>query len=162
MQMEPFVRGFLRSSLIWLGIGVAIGVAMAFWPGQAIVYRPAHMHANLLGFVSMMIFGVAYHVIPRFTGNPLRDRRLAMAHLLVANAGLALLVGAWLTRAAAPVASAYPLRVGAALSAVGAGLFIYNIWRTLEVRPPPSRPGVAARHLPVIEEPRTNHTMEAR
>jgi heme/copper-type cytochrome/quinol oxidase subunit 1 len=129
--MEPFVVRFIRSSLVWLGVGVLIGVAMALWQSQAIVYRPAHMHANLLGFVSMMIFGVSYHVIPRFTGNPLHNRRLAGVHFLVANLGLALMVGGWLTRASLPGASPYPLRIGAALSTVGAGLFIYNIWRTL-------------------------------
>lgn len=64
--MEPFVRRVIRSSLLWLVIGVLIGAAMTFAPAAALAYRPAHAHANLLGFVSMMIFGVAYHVIPRF------------------------------------------------------------------------------------------------
>ena len=32
---------------------------------------PSHMHMVLLGFVTMMIYGVAYHVIPRFTGHAL-------------------------------------------------------------------------------------------
>jgi hypothetical protein len=84
--MEPFVRNFVRSSLLWLGGGVLLGMWMAVSP-QAIIYRPAHVHANLLGFVSMMIFGVAYHVIPRFAGSPLRSRRVAMAHLWVSNIG---------------------------------------------------------------------------
>jgi cbb3-type cytochrome oxidase subunit 1 len=130
-MMERFVSGFIRASLLWLGVGVAIGVAMAFWPGQAIVYRPAHLHANLLGFVSMMIFGVAYHVIPRFSGAPLHDRRIAWAHFVVANVGLAALVAGWLGRATWPAGAAIPLRLGAALSAVGAIFFIYNLWRTL-------------------------------
>jgi cbb3-type cytochrome oxidase subunit 1 len=130
-MMEAFVRRFIRASLVWLGIGVAIGVLMAFRPFEAYAYRPAHMHANLLGFVSMMIFGVAYHVIPRFTGAPLHARRLAHVHVILANTGLALMVGAWMARGALPVAHAYPLRLGAALSAFGAGLFIYNLWRTL-------------------------------
>ena len=132
MMMEPFVRGFIRGSLAWLGVGVAIGVAMAFWPAQALVFKPAHLHANLLGFVSMMIFGVAYHVIPRFSGAALHARGLARIHLVVANVGLAFLVGAWMSRAAFPAASTYPLRLGAALSAIGAALFIYNLWRTLD------------------------------
>ncbi|HEX7049531.1 MAG TPA: hypothetical protein VF188_04910 [Longimicrobiales bacterium] len=130
--MDPFVRRFVRSSLVWLGIGVLIGVSMAFWPAAALVYRPAHAHANLLGFVSMMIFGVAYHVIPRFAGTPLHSRRLAALHVWVANAGLALLVGGWILRASLPGAGMAVLRAGAAVSAVGAGLFVYNLWRTLD------------------------------
>ena len=39
----------------------------------------------------MMIFGVAYHVIPRFVGHPLHNRRLAGAHWWVANIALAIL-----------------------------------------------------------------------
>ena len=131
-MMEGFVRNFIRASLVWLGIGVTIGVAMAFWPAHAIAYRTAHMHANLLGFVSMMIFGVAYHVIPRFSGAALHGRGLARLHFLVANLGLALMVGGWIGRVTLPGASVLPLRAGAAFSGVGAGLFIYNLWRTLD------------------------------
>src|SRR3954470_15921997 len=88
--MDPFVRRFIRSSLLWLGVGVTLGVLMTVRPAM-LAFRPAHMHANLLGFVSMMIFGVAYHVIPRFTGRPLQSPGLAALHL-------------WLPHTAAPVA----------------------------------------------------------
>jgi heme/copper-type cytochrome/quinol oxidase subunit 1 len=134
-MMDPFVRRFIRSSLLWLGAGVLIGLSMAFWPMQAMVYRPAHVHANLLGFVSMMIFGVAYHVIPRFTGNPLRSRRSANAHVWVANAGLALLVGGWILRVQWPGLGGGAVMTGAVLSAIGAFLFITNVWRTLDPAP---------------------------
>ena len=128
--MEPFIRNFIRSSLLWLGGGVLLGLWMALSP-QAIVYRPAHVHANLLGFVSMMIFGVAYHVIPRFTGTPLRSRRVAIVHLWVANVGLACLVGGWLLRPSAWDAGTFALGFGAVASATGAFLFIGNLWQTL-------------------------------
>ena len=135
--MEAFVRRFIRASVLWLGVGVLIGLSMAFWPGAALVYRPAHVHANLLGFVSMMIFGVAYHVIPRFAGSPLHDRRLAALHLTVANAGLAVLVSGWIARVWW-AGGGVLVQAGAALSAAGAFLFIYNIWRTLDAKPAPA------------------------
>jgi hypothetical protein len=128
--MEIFVRRFIRASLLWLGVGVLIGLAMALSP-RALVYRPAHMHANLLGFVSMMIFGVAYHVLPRFTGNPLHSRALAMVHWWVANGGLALMVAGWVARAHWYALGTLLLGAGALLGAAGAFLFIHNIWRTL-------------------------------
>lgn len=137
--MEPFVRRFIRASLIWLGVGVLIGIAMAVAPMRALVFRPAHAHANLLGFVSMMIFGVAYHVLPRFSGHPLHSGRLAGLHLIVANAGLAMLVTGWLARGA--LGTGTPLVVlGALASATGAGLFIFNMWRTLDGVAVPARP----------------------
>ena len=128
--MEAFVRNFIRASLCWLAFGVLLGTAMTFSPALT-VYRPAHLHANLLGFVSMMIFGVAYHVLPRFTGRPLHSRRLAAAHLVVANAGLSVLIAGWL---ALPhlAAGRNVLRAGALISATGVFMFIHNIWSTLQ------------------------------
>ena len=134
--MTPYVRRFIRSSLFWLGVGVILGVLMAAWP-RAVLYRPAHMHANLLGFVSMMIFGVAYHVIPRFTGAALRSERLASLHVALANAGLAAMVAGWLARAHGLVVWRPVVVLGGTLSALGAFLFIYNIWRTLDAAPRP-------------------------
>jgi heme/copper-type cytochrome/quinol oxidase subunit 1 len=134
--METYVRNFLRSSLVWLGIGVTIGIAMVFAPYHALAYRPAHMHANLLGFVSMMIFGVAYHVLPRFTGRPLRRPGLARVHLLCGNAGLALMVGGFLARVAWPLTGRALLAAGGVASASAAFLFITNIWYVLSTRSP--------------------------
>ena len=144
--MEPFVRNFIRASLVWLGVGVSIGLWMAIDPA-AVVYRPAHMHANLLGFVSMMIFGVAYHVVPRFSGAPLRSRRAAQVHLFVANAGLAGMVGSWLLRGSVPAVAVPLLAAGGILSTAGAFLFIGNVWLTLgtPVRQAGGRPPVTVR-----------------
>jgi heme/copper-type cytochrome/quinol oxidase subunit 1 len=130
--MDWFVRGFVRASVLWLGVGVLLGLSMAFWPAGTLVYRPAHVHANLLGFVSMMIFGVAYHVMPRFSGNALHSRRLAGIHLWVANTGLALLVGGWILRVWLATPGLLAVRGGAVASAAGAFLFIYNLWKTLD------------------------------
>lgn len=135
--MDPFVRRFIRSSLVWLGVGVLLGLMMAVNPAF-IAFRPAHMHANLLGFVSMMIFGVAYHVLPRFTGRPLHSPRAAALHLWLANGGLAGMVAAFLLRPLAGTPAIPLLATGATLSAAGAALFIHNIWRTLDV--PVTRP----------------------
>lgn len=129
--MDWFARRFLKSSLAWLGAGVTLGVAMAIRPAL-IVYRPAHMHINLLGFVAMMIFGVAYHVIPRFTGHTLHDRRLAGIHWWAANAGLALFVLGFIARPNVPAVAPALLAAGGLASAAGAYLFIYNLWRTID------------------------------
>lgn len=145
--MDWFSKAFLKTSLAWLGLGVTLGVAMAIQPAW-IIYRPAHMHMNLLGFVAMMIFGVAYHVIPRFTGNALHSRRLGGWHWWIGNAGLALMVtGFFLAphvgRAAIPL-----LATGGLLSALGAYAFIYNAWRTID-----GNPARAASPVPIARAP---------
>ena len=53
--------------------GVTPGLAIAAHPDWT-VYPLAHVHMLLLGFVTMMIYGVAYHVLPRFAGYPLHNR----------------------------------------------------------------------------------------
>ena len=55
--MDWFVKAFLKASLAWLALGVTLGATMAAHPAYTI-YRPAHAHMVLLGFVTMMIFGV--------------------------------------------------------------------------------------------------------
>lgn len=129
--MERYVSGFLRASLLWLVSGTTLGAAMAMRPAW-LGYRPVHLHLLLLGFVMMMIAGVAYHVIPRFTAAPLHAPRAAMAHLYVANLGLVLLAAGFVARVDAPAAAPPLLAGGGTLSALGAWLLAWNLWRTLD------------------------------
>ena len=130
-MMDWFVTRFLKASLAWFGAGISLGLLMAVRPGFAI-YRTAHLHMNLLGFVAMMIFGVAYHVIPRFSGHPLHSRRLAGAHWWIANAGLALFVSGFLLVPHVGRPALALVALGGVTSAAGGYCFIYNLWRTLD------------------------------
>lgn len=150
-MMDWFVRAFFKASLTWLGLGVTLGLAMAAMPGW-IIYRPAHLHLNLLGFVAMMIFGVAYHVVPRFTGHPLFSTRLAGMHWWVSNGGLLLLATGFAVTPHAHSQGAWILAIGGLFSAVGAYAFILNIWRTIDGPGVPAARAVAARpSLPMAE-----------
>src|SRR6185369_2312567 len=160
--MDWFVKAFLKASLAWLAAGVSLGVAMAVHPAWAI-YRAAHLHMNLLGFVSMMIFGVAYHVIPRFTGHPLYSRRLAAGHWWVQNAGLALMVAGFLFIPRGMQGAWSLVATGGVLSALAAYAFIFNIWRTIDGRrhavvapAPVQAPTPIARGLPVHDRTRAS------
>jgi hypothetical protein len=129
--LAPFVRGFLRAGLVWIVIGVAIAIGMAWWPADHLAFRPAHAHANLLGFVSMFLFGVGYHVLPRFTGTPLSESqaRWALGQVWIQNVGLGLLVGGWLARPYAGELGQWLIVVGAPVSALGIGIFVAIAWR---------------------------------
>jgi cytochrome c oxidase cbb3-type subunit 1 len=129
--MDWFVKAFVKASLAWLALGVTLGVAMAAAPAW-VIYRPAHMHMNLLGFVTMMIYGVAYHVIPRFSGFPLHSRRLAGAHWWLSNAGLLLMVTGFALRPSVEALGTPVLVAGGTLSALGAYVFVYGLWRTMD------------------------------
>lgn len=144
-MLAPYVRGFLRASLVWIAIGVAIGIGMAWWPADHLAYRPAHAHANVLGFLSMFVFGVAYHVLPRFVGTPLTERQAAWAthQLWIQNAGLALLVGGWLLRPWRGSVGQALVVAGAPVSALGIAIFVAIAWRLTADRggPAPRPPG---------------------
>ncbi len=150
--MEWFVRAFLKASLVWLSLGVTLGVAMAMHPVWTI-YRPAHMHVLMLGFVAMMIFGIAYHVIPRFAGFPLHSARAATAHWWVANASLLMIAAGFLVRPTHAGAGTVVLAAGGALSATGAYAFAYVIWRTIDG---PAELRDAARRARVVVKNRTS------
>lgn len=142
--MDWFVRGFVRAGLVWLALGTTLGLCIAVDPAW-IIYRPVHVHLNLVGFVTMMIFGVAYHVIPRFTGNPLWSRVLPAYHWWIANAGLAGMAAGFALQPHAGLHGGAVLVAGGLLETAGAYLFVYNIWRTIggmapARRPAPSRP----------------------
>ncbi len=146
--MDWFTRLFVKSSLVYLGLGIIMGIWMGFSP-NATIYRPAHAHLNLLGFVSMFIFGVAYHVVPRFSSHALHSRRMAEVHWWASNAGLVVLVFGFLFLPWMPAAHA-AVEAGAVLSALGAFLFIYNIWRTLDgTGPKPRAVDGQGRRLPM-------------
>ena len=130
-MLTPYVRGFLRSSLVWIVVGIAIGIGMAWWPAEHLAFRPAHAHANLLGFLSMFVFGVGYHVLPRFTATPLSERQAAwaMRQVWIQNLGLALLVSGWLVRPWRGSLGQSLIVAGAPVSALGVGIFVAIAWR---------------------------------
>ncbi|HZE07632.1 MAG TPA: hypothetical protein VE110_02650 [Gemmatimonadaceae bacterium] len=85
---------------------------------------------NLAGFVTMMIFGVGYQMLPRFFGHPIHSRAFAVAHIWLANVGLALLVTGFFLAPNIGARSIPVTATGGALWAVGAYGFVYNMWRT--------------------------------
>lgn len=132
--MDWFVRAFLKASLVWLSLAVSLAVAMALVPSLT-VYRTAHLHLALLGFVTQMIYGVALHVIPRFFGQPLVHRRLAEVQWWCAQAGVSALAGGFLTRVHGFGGAASLMATGGMLSAIAAGSFVVNVWRTIDASP---------------------------
>lgn len=92
--MIPASRLALTTALLWfvaanlVGLLLGLGVLPYNW-------RPAHAHMQLLGFVSLMIYGVAYHALPRFRGVVFRRPGLALFQVGLANLGLLGMALAW-------------------------------------------------------------------
>lgn len=86
--MSKITVWFIRVAMSYFIIAAGMGVLMLTWPWWTRTYIPGHAHLNLLGWISMTIYGVAYHIIPRFSGRPLYSNRLAWLHFYLANIGL--------------------------------------------------------------------------
>jgi cbb3-type cytochrome oxidase subunit 1 len=129
--MDWFAKVFIRASLLWFVAGITLGLAMAIHPAW-VIYRPAHAHMNLVGFVVMMIFGVGYQMLPRFFGHPIHNRKLAVAHIWLANLGLAGMVAGFFLAPSIGDASIPVTATGGILWAIGAYGFVYNMWRTFD------------------------------
>ena len=85
--MDKYPRMFMISSITYLLIGTTMGTMMASHLLDP-TYRFIHIHLNLFGFMAMMVFGVAYHILPRFMGKTIMWPALVPTHFYVANIGL--------------------------------------------------------------------------
>ncbi len=129
--MSKTTLGFIFSGMLYLLIGVTLGVLFFFLP-ETRVLSTVHAHLNLVGFVMFLIFGVAYHILPRFKGRPLHSEPMAWWQFWLANIGLVglltfMVVGAYQSLEYLR----YLQAVFGAILAVSIYLFIYNMLRTL-------------------------------
>jgi cytochrome c oxidase cbb3-type subunit 1 len=85
--MDRFVKGFIAMSMVYLSVAAVLGVAMLAAP-KLMALRFVHSHLMLLGWVSMMIYGVGYHILPRFAGKLIKRPGLCELQFWLANAGL--------------------------------------------------------------------------
>lgn len=85
--MDRFVRNFIVVSIVYLGISSILGILM-LWNQSLLSLKFVHSHLNMLGWVSMMIYGVGYHVLPRFSGRPLKYPKIGELQFWAANIGL--------------------------------------------------------------------------
>lgn len=79
--MENTTATWFKLAVLYLVIGVALGLHMAK-SGNHGMY-PVHAHINLLGWVSMSLFGLIYRQFPALAGNT-----LAKAHFWLYNLAL--------------------------------------------------------------------------
>src|SRR4030065_106588 len=112
-------------------IGCILGAWMFLSPGNIYSIMPAHAHINLVGFVSMMIFGVSYHMFPRFAGRPLHSIAIARRQFTILNIGLIgmVLLFAFADRDGMIYRILLPV-FGTTLTASFV-LYVYNTWKTI-------------------------------
>ena len=129
--MERVIVWYLRMSVIYFVLGVVVGTAMVLWPDSTMDYISVHVHLNLLGFMTMMIYGVGYHILPKFSGAFIHSPKIMNIQFWVANAGLIGMAISW------PLMLREVLIVSSFLSLAAVVLFTYNMLMTIKPAPAP-------------------------
>ncbi len=141
--MTPLVRRYIKTSFVFLLAGLLLGawiIVSEFVGGH---YPPrlfitAHVHLLLVGFMLMMVMGVATWMFPR----PARDdtayrTELAEAVYWIMSLATALRAAGELLAGFSPSPAQRLLIAAGGLGQVlGALLFVFNMWR--RVRMPPA------------------------
>jgi cbb3-type cytochrome oxidase subunit 1 len=107
---------------------------MILWPDIRFTLTRVHTHINLLGFMAMMIYGVGYHILPRFMGRPVYSARLGNVQVWVANIALIGLSISWILEVSQGGIwhdLAILFGIGQAVSIF---LFIINLWMSMVPR----------------------------
>ena len=126
--MDRYTKGFVLASLVYFLLAAILGIWMGLAEtGESVKF--AHVHFNLLGFMSMMIYGVGYFILPRFNARPLKWPQLVPLHFFSANLGL---IGMVFTSSERPSAG---FALFALLSVVSVFLFAINLGVTLAATP---------------------------
>ncbi len=83
--MKKLDDAYLFCGLLWVTFGMAFGIWMGIT--EQLNFANSHAHANLVGFVASMLFGLLHRAYPG-----LRNSRLAVPQFLVYEIGAVLLV----------------------------------------------------------------------
>ena len=126
--MDRYTKGFVVASLVYFLLAAVLGTWMGSAEAGAWV-KFAHVHFNLFGFMSMMIYGVGYFILPRFNGRTLRWPSLVPLHFYAANIALIGMV------ATAPERPSTGFAMFAGLSVISVALFVVNLGATMLLEP---------------------------
>jgi hypothetical protein len=131
MNLTPRSRTWYRLAAIYFAIGVVLGVTMGASGDHSLF--AVHAHVNLLGWVSMALFGLIGTLHPSIT-----EGRVAATQFWMYNVGVPLMLGA-LTLRLKGFASVEPV-IAVASILVGCSVLLF-VWLAF------SRIGVMDQHL---------------
>lgn len=112
---------FIRIAVVYLVIGASLGLAMGI--SQNFMLIPVHAHVMLLGWASLGIAGVIYHLYPAAAAT-----RLARWHFWLHNLGLPVFMVALGLLLAGTQAAMPAVGLGATVVVLGLVLFAVNVF----------------------------------
>ncbi len=126
LNAPPLNLWYYALAVLALFGGLACGETMAFaWAQQSFGYvRLAHIHLNILGFITLAIVGTMHNLLPTVLNAPLASPRHARIVMWLFPPGLAVLIGGFLN------SSVMIEMAGGGVLLLSALLYAMNLFRT--------------------------------
>jgi len=125
--MSPLTVRCIKAAFIYLALGIGLGASFAIDRAFGAGLRTLHAEFNLWGWSTLLIYGMGYHMLPRFLGRPLRWPKLAELQSWAAIVGVALMSLGWLTQSAGSSLAFALLLSGGLLQVLAAMAFVDQI-----------------------------------
>ncbi|QWK20544.1 MAG: cbb3-type cytochrome c oxidase subunit I [Hydrogenobacter thermophilus] len=101
--MNSLTKVSLLLSFLYLLLGSLLGLMLGYKQTASSLFSMggsptlAHAHLQLVGFVTQMIVGVTYHIVPMLSRGKINSFKLGYLHTALLNAGLLIQVWGFLT-----------------------------------------------------------------
>ncbi|WP_417897113.1 cytochrome-c oxidase [Bacillus haimaensis] len=115
----------IKISAVYFLIGVGIGYYMSTAHDYSLT--PVHVHINLLGWSSLTLAGIIYHLFPS-----VGKTKLALSHFWLHNIGLPLMMIGLAFAVHGNDSYLIATIIGANLTTLGVLLFVINILKNLK------------------------------
>lgn len=138
--MPPLTRWLIKTALVYLILSLIAGVVLAarlIWslPLPAAGLDSVYLHLFMVGWVTQLIFGVAYWMFPTYSREaPRRSPRLGRVVYVLLNGGLALRAVGELGRSTQGDVWSWLLVLSAVLLWLAAAGFVANTWGRIKGR----------------------------
>jgi cbb3-type cytochrome oxidase subunit 1 len=116
-------KRYLKVAFVYLTFGVLLGLIMGII--QDFRLASVHAHINLLGWVSMALFGLIYHFYPNAA-----DNKLAKTQFWLHNIGVPVMQGALAVEILTGIKGLIPIVIAGSLAVIlGVILITVNVFK---------------------------------
>jgi cbb3-type cytochrome oxidase subunit 1 len=115
-------KAYLKVATVYFTIGVLAGLTMGII--HDFRFTSFHAHVNLLGWVSMALFGLIYHFYPNAANS-----KLAKTQFWLHNIGVPVMLGGIALQVLGVSAALAPTIIGSLAVVIGVILFMVNVFK---------------------------------
>jgi cbb3-type cytochrome oxidase subunit 1 len=115
-------KAYLKIATVYFSIGVLAGLTMGII--HDFRFTSVHAHVNLLGWVTMALFGIIYHLYPNAA-----NTKLAKTQFWLHNIGVPVMLGGIALQVLGVSAALPPTIIGSIAVVLGVILFMVNVFK---------------------------------